>query len=435
MLNGRRAERNFPILGAFGALSRLTLAVPVVLWLNVGTATATIEQLPTATFWLAFAFWMVLAALDHRPFLGNFLSLAWPIIGILVLLAIIFAFSGDQGLLAYIYGFAYALLVLGLTAFYRADQFRKERLVLLLVIGGDLLVVGIRTASRLAVDPDVARYMATTEENRVEVYGEQSFAGLGGYGYTYALTAIVIAAVVLALGAHGRRRLSLVILAVVLFGYVAFTGFTLALLLAAAFIAVAIAIYVIRKVDRKLVLPVLGVTALIGVYVAPAPLAYLASSDLFSAAVRMRLIELSNFLQGDLEQTLDLSTRVHFYGESVESFLGSPIFGSLPDAVPTAGLGLHSSWLDLLGLLGLFWILVPIMFWRTLRSLTSGVDGPRNAALRTVWFYFAALGVVNTLLFANIFLMWLFFIPQMLIHASTKPVSSVDSIRHSTEQE
>ena len=410
---------------------RLTLAIPVVLWLNVGTATAITEQLPTIFFGVAFAFWMVLAALAHKRFLGDFFALTWPVIGILVILAIVLMFSGDQGLFTYIYGFLYALLPLGLTAFYRADLFRKERVVLLLLIGVDLLVVGVRTASRLAVDPDVARYMATTEENRVEVYGEQSFAGLGGYGYTYALTAIVIATVVLALRVHGWRRIALVILSVTLVGYIAFTGFTLALLLGVSFIAIAIAIHTIRKVDGKLILPILGITTLIGLFIAPVPLAYLATSDLFSAAVRMRLIELSNFLQGDLEQTIDLSTRVQFYGDSIEAFLRSPVTGSLPDAVPTAELGLHSSWLDLLGLLGIFWILVFTLFWRTLKSLTSYVDSSKNVTLRTVWFYFAALGLVNTLLFANIFLVWFFFLPQVLVHASTKHILPADSIQHS----
>jgi len=388
--------------------THLALSAFIVLWLDVGVAGSLMETIPTSLKFAVVGGWLILATTRSRTFLQDAIGTAWP----LLLFIIIVVLHSDEIAKAnqYSQNLTYLLIAFLLYSFYSADWFRRERHVVLATVGLDFLITGVRTVIRLQNDPLLARYLATTAENRTAVYGSQSFAGLGGYGLAYALAAVAVVALA-ALVRSERKLLLLLIaggcaLAVIEMSFA--TAIVMMILLGGAYLIHDS----VRRPDLRIVL---GIILVIG-FLAELPSRLLraaASANLFSDAVATRLSELDSLLTGSSLSGSDLLTRFSFWSQSIETFLDSGPFGLAGTGRPHQEVGNHAEWLDLLAAYGVWSLLLLLFFAFARRRANRTVPSDARPALGRAWLFFALLGFVNTLLFSTIVLTWMFVVPAL----------------------
>ena len=382
----------------------------IILWLDVGVAAATMDVLPSVVKIGVLGTWLGLAAVRSKPFLDSFAVNAWPL-AVMMVITVMFAGEVVQAS-QYTQGFGYLLIAFALLCFYAQPTHRREGLVLVCIVAVDLAITGVRTLIAVQSDPQLARYLATTEDKRVAVYGDQSFAGLGGYGLAYALAAVLLVVMFfLVRGQRHRFALALVLACglVVLVELAFATAIVLTFGLGLAFL--------IHDLVQKAALRVLIYAAALlgwitGLY--SAVLDTVAGWAVVGDVVSQRLTELARFLSGDSTNGSDLGTRLHHWSDSVAIFLDSGPLGIAGRTGVSGDTGGHSAWLDLLASYGLL-VVLPLLFflfaWRfsCRRSSPNGVS-----ALRRAWLYFIILGFINPLLFSTIVLTWMFFVPMLV---------------------
>lgn len=380
----------------------------VVLWLDVGVATAWMTVLPSVVKFGVLACWLVLATLRSTPFLSTVTANAWPL-AMMLLVTVLYSAEITQWR-QYAQGLGYLLIAFALFCFYAQEQVRKERNVLMAVMLADLAVTGVRTLIALQADPLLARYLATTERDRSAVYGSRDFAGLGGYPYAYSLAAILVLLLYLLVRSTKRAILLVAFLVggLVLVQMAFTTSIVLVLALGAGFLVHDL----VRRPALRFILYAAAIIGWVsGLY--SATLYWMAGLPGVSAVVSTRLLELAGFLSGDSLTGSDLGSRGGRWSDSLHLFLSSGVFGLAGRGGTNQDTGAHSQWLDLLasygawfGLLALF----VVFAWRLARSRVSPIA---RESLGRTWVFFLILGFVNTLLFSPIVLTWMFLLPAL----------------------
>lgn len=408
---GQRFSVPHVMLGAF-----------LILWLTVGLGSSLASSTPGTVKMAALGAWFVMAAVRSRSFVWSLWSVAWPLMTLLLvaLLYRVEVVGADQ----YVQGFGYLLIATSMWCFYSGSAFRKERHLLVLVMGLDLVVTGVRTLIALQTDPQVARYLATTEENRSAVYGEQSFAGLGGFGYAYLLPAVLI--VLLYYLPRRHRYRALVATAASLALFVQFEmAFTTAIVLAVGLGFGFLLVDTVAKAESRLLwFALIFAGWLSGLYTWV--LDVLVRQDWVSDDVQQRLAELADFLSGRLVDRSDLGTRLDLWGDSTSSFLDGGLLGS---ASGNSGgtVGGHSQWLDLLAAYGVMALLLAIFFARAWGSVKRQPWLDIKPVGRA-WVYFLLVGVVNPLLFSTVVLGWMFFVPSLASQLGNRSLEQGETV-------
>lgn len=386
----------------------LVCGVFVVVWLDVGVATAWMTSLPSVVKLGVLACWLVLAALRWTPFLGTVTVNAWPLA--MMLLVILLYSARITQWSQYAQGLGYLLIAFALFCFYAHDQVRRERNVLMAVMLADLAVTGLRTLIALQADPLLSRYLATTEQDRSAVYGSRNFAGLGGYPYAYSLAAILI----LLLYFLVRSTRKAILLVVFLVGGLVLVqmAFTTSIVLVLAVGAGFLVRDLISRPDLRFVLYAAAIIAWVG-GLFTATLYWMAGLPGVSSMVSTRLLELPGIPSGDSSTGGDFSARVGHWSNSLELFLSSGVFGLAGRGETNQATGAHAQWLDLLASYGL-WVGVLVLFlvfaWRLARTLVSPMA---RESLGRPWVFFLMLGFVNNLVFSTIVLTWMFLLPAL----------------------
>jgi hypothetical protein len=406
----------------------VALAAFIILWFDVGVGTAIAERVPTLAKFAVTGLWLAIAIVRSPRFLGSFVVSAWPLV---VLIGLVSVFDGRVAQAGqYIQGLSYLLIAFCLFCFYSKAAFRRERNALLLLMAADFVITGIRTVAAVQADPDIARYLATTQENRKAIYGAQSFEGLGGYGFAYVIGAVALMLLHVAV-TNSKFRLPAGFAVVACVAIVFELGFTIAIILVLALGLV----FCARDVfGRRFELPALALFVFgwaAGLYARA--LDTISQQAWVAEAVSVRLTELSDFLSGTSNPGTDLGTRVEHWSQSIGLIWEHGAFGIVGVPLePMQTAGDHSSWLDLtanyglgVGLMALFLVFA----WRLARTRF-----PSSVMLMSrAWIYFVVLGFFNTLLFSTVVIAWMFFVPlaaAYLVRPSVKECLEVGGFRY-----
>lgn len=404
------------------SIVHVTLGALLTLWLAVGVGSAVASSMPAALKLAGLGLWVLGAIIRSNYFVPRLVSTAWPL-AVLIAVVLLFGIEVVNGY-QYVQGLGYLLVAYSMWCFYSDSRFRRERHLLVLVMLTDALITGVRTLVALQVDPQLSRYLATTEENRTAVYGSQSFDGLGGYGFAYALPALIVVAMYYVARRHRHRALLVMSVA---FGLIVVfeMAFTTAIVLAFVLGLVFLVRDLIVEIELRLLLyaAVLG-GWIVGLY--SFILDAMAGQPWVSADVRQRFAELADLLAGDVARHSDLAIRLELWGRSMSTVLDGGILGSITTRA-SEGAGGHSQWLDLLASYGIFALLLGgflTLAWRSLEQLADFNTVP----VKRAWVYFLLLGFVNPSLYSVIVLAWMFLVPSLaslLSHTSAKRKISV----------
>lgn len=386
----------------------LACAIFVVLWLDVGVGGTLVVSLPGIVKIAILGLWLFVAAARSRSFLGTLAVTAWPLV-LIFLVSVLYAAEVAESQ-QYTQGFGYLLIAFALACFYSQPHLRRERFVLMWVMVTDLAITGLRTLVALQTDPQLSRYLATTEENRSAVYDDQSFAGLGGYGFAYSLAPILVLLLYFLVRSRAKILL-IVVIAVGLFVLVEL-AFATAIVLTLVFGGVFLISDLVARLELRVFVFAVAVLGWVsGLY--SATLEALAGISWINAEVGQRFVELSRLLAGESSTHSDLGTRLDTWTTSIEIFLSTAPFGLAGQVELNQATGGHSQWFDLLASYGV-WISMLALFlvftWRLLKSrmTPTGVE-----ALRRSWIFFLVVGFVNPLLFSTIVLTWMFLLPAL----------------------
>ncbi len=387
------------------------VAVVVVLWLGSGIGAPLLAPVPGVYRWAIAAAWIAASLLSLRH-AAELATSAWPLL-LFVGLAVIAVPSSDETGQAHLQNLAYMIVVYCIYSFYSAPAHHRYRRLIVGTVLLDLGVVAVRTWSALDTNPEVSRYLATGNVHEEIVAQTADLWGIGGYQQAYALPAIML--VFLHHGLTGRRYRAaswiIVALGTMLLVRMAFT---IAVIMWVAFGLLLLAGETIGRRHQGGVI-VAGLCGLpIGVLLGPILLSALAETGWLPGVVTVRLREMAALLTGEHNSDTDLAARFELYTVSLREFLKNWFSGSAGYGAGMGQLGTHSSWLDTLGAFGLISLLLFMFLYQAFRHQLSSIAPRKRFVFKLAWAYFIALGLVNTLLFAYMLLVWFVLLPFML---------------------
>lgn len=395
----------------FFKLMHKVLAFVVILWLNNGLFTYIMPYFPNILRWGSFAIWFGMAILFKPKFTKTFIAQCWPLLLFFLYVLISSIFFKESYLSMYIKNFTYLLMVYSIFLYYFDDRYKKWMKNIVIFLSIDYIFIAINTYLHLKENPQLARILSTSLETQALFLGNaaSNYNAVGSFAYFYGLVPIMLLLGYLFLNKYKNRLLSLIVLICLIIVTIK-ASFTMAILFVFVFLAASIAVKHINKFYLILMLPFM--ILLMALLQRPVGMLFkkLSNVSSVSSVVSDRLFEISNLLLYT-NITGDLLVRLDLYTESLDAFVHNLIFGI---TIPyTHGLkeGGHSTWLDLFALFGIFaffFILFIIKAYKYSYYYTSDAFKPY---VRLYWVYFACLGIVNTLLFSNLFTVWLLFIP------------------------
>ena len=375
----------------------------IILWLNAGNFEYIQGLFPQVIKFGLVLLWFIMTAYIYRGFLELYLSKAAPI---LIMIALIFL-SKSLGNVRYfnLYWMSYLYYATIFAVFVCSFYFYGEResKALLLVLVSDIAIVTIHTFVELTRNPILVRAMSAGIGAKMEILGGVIPTGVGGYGMCYQL---VFCAMLLALLLDGKvHKKILIYLSEIFIFLVLFSAqITLALIMQVVGVA---AVLMCRNDRKSLVWQMLfGVVLIILLLNLDTILQYLISYA--GDDMAMRLEELMRIREISAASSGDIASRYRLYWKSFSVFLQSPIWGDFGGA----GIGCHSTFIDLLGaygllgIIGIFGLLRPVQL--TLKHCM--VRSVKNKLL-IFFFMMILMASINVLIGSNIMLATTIVIP------------------------
>ncbi|MBQ3556194.1 MAG: hypothetical protein IJA11_00140 [Oscillospiraceae bacterium] len=373
----------------FAEKLHLCLGVHIVLWLNAGNYSYVGPIIPSAVKFALVGIWFALSLFGNKRFFARYVVTAGPVAFFLFLTFLGKMLGNSSYFDQYGMNFVYALILLGVFAYYFYSGSKQELRFLLVVFLLDVLIVALVTYVNLLQRPDLARILSTSAANKQELLGYAIPRGLGGYGMCYTL---LFLQPIMAYWLNKKKASVLVKL--MLFGAVV-------LLLFRAQITLAFVLYpVLWILSHELgkgnyvwtasrLLLFAGVVVL--VFALPSVLPRLIEAADYHLAERLQ--ELLDMFQTQNISGADTLSRVRLYQISLDSFFANPLWGSFGAKT----YGSHSTLLDclgafgVLGLVGVFGLFLPLRQVRTETKADRGLEKMRKITIGIVFF----LSVIN----------------------------------------
>lgn len=387
------------------------LVIPIVLWLNSGMAEGVLGSAPGVYKWGTAMVWVGLSLLSLTN-AGQLLRHTWALAAFCVYVLLTLGRSDPAGS-AYVQNLAYLVVASCIYSFYSAPGNHLQRRLIGTVALIDMAIVGIRTWLALNTNPDISRYLATGGAYEDITAVTSGLWGVGGYAYAYALPPVLLIFLHRGLKRAAYWRSSLIIVAIgsALLVKMAFTIAVIMWIVAAATL---IAAELFGRRHRGAIL-ILAMSSIVFLFLfGPGLLTSVARSGILPGVVSVRLEEVSSLLAGEHTSNTDLGSRFQQYGDSWRELSNSWLVGSAGAGRGMGESGAHSTWLDTLATFGVWGLLLALFLVQAYRRQRDLATPTSLLTLRVSWIYFTVLGIVNTLLFAHIILIWMVIVPFLL---------------------
>lgn len=368
----------------------------IILWLNAGNFEYIQGLFPQIIkFGLVFL-WFLITALIYRGFLELYLSKAAPILIMIAVILLSKSFGNVRYFnlywMSYIYyAIIFAVFVCG---FYFYDE--RESKALLLVLTSDIAIVAIHTFIELTRNPILVRAMSTSVDSRTAILNGVIPTGIGGYGMCYQLVFCAMLLVLL-FDEKIHHRILIYLLEILIFCVLFSAQITLALIMQVVGVA---AVLMCRNDRKSFVWKMVFLVILIILFLnLDSILQYLISYA--GDDMAMRLEELMKIREISAESSGDIASRYRLYWKSFSVFLQNPFWGDFGGA----GIGCHSTFIDLLGAYGLLGIFGIIGFIRPIQLTLKNCE-VRNVKNNLIIFFFMfiVLATINVLIGSDIML-------------------------------
>ena len=396
----------------------MPMALFIILWLNYGCFTAVMPVIPSPARWMIYLSWLLFACLCNAKFLRRFIIMLSPLLAFYVIILIGYLNARDGNRL-YLNNIAYLIMVYSIFLYYHDERYLKFQRFMAVILILDYIAVGINTYIQLGINPLVARYLSTTPDLEQTLLNNQSITAIGNYGYFYSLAALILLLCFAFINFHKNKMIAALLIA----GFTMLlikASFTIAIIVTFLFLIILFISSIKTRVSKLFCILIIFIVFLVFIGYVSAFFEYLSKISWISKEVAVRFDELSQFFSGnDIGQT-DLYSRQQLFLISWNTFLNNPlvgIFGS--DMGGYSVVGGHSSWMDMLAAWGLGCLPFFIFLFNAYRYAVNSVQKKFKTIINVYWLYFIVLGVINTLLISDIYVMWFLFLPFMLSALST----------------
>lgn len=416
-------------------VAHVSLAIGVAAWLHGGMMTPVFNPLPGWLRWAAAALWLIIAVVRDRAYLRKLLTTVWPVVCLFVYALMSDAWGADVHP-RFIYGLAYVQVAYMLFVFYSVSARRLAASALVTVLAVDSVVMGLVTWEALQRNPGISRMLATSLDVRTALLGTDNVYGVGGYGYIYSLGAIVVLlAYYILFNRAWRWRLMFVVVVALLLLIKA--SYAIAIIVTFAFICGLFVTRIVRSQGR-LRSAIWTITSVISVVAL-----FEAMERGFlpvSSALSSRIAEVSSILREGGTAGTEFALRAELYGQSWQTFSKHPVAGIAANPESSSQIGAHSEWLDLLATFGLVAVLFGVFVALALREMARRFNPGARSALAVSTAYFATVGLLNPVLFADIVTTWFLFLPLVVLLApapsSSRPGLTIRERRerHASEE-
>lgn len=384
----------------------LLLAIFVLIWLNAGIYTYFTEYIPNTVKLLFFCSWLFIACLKKR-YLNLLIVKTWPLIVFYIVLMIYNFAVVSINLQVLMKSIQYILIISSIFLYYFDCKYIQCQKIIIIVLALDIIYVGLNTIINLGINPQLSRFLSSTPEIQERLLGTSKFNAIGNYGYFYGLVMVVLLIFYKMIYDNKHKLLNgaICLLLIMLIIQAQFTG-------AILFVVLFIILLLFSKISHskaRVIASILIFLAFVMIYsFLPNILISISNLNGLPSEVSVRFKELANLSLGMEMGGTDVGLRFELYMKSINAFCSNIITGSVLGIEPVGG---HSTWLDLLGLYGLFSVLFFTFFIRIFKYMKMQFRGTNRMFINKVWFYYALLGIVNTTLFANIFIILFIFVP------------------------
>lgn len=388
---------------------QLGIALFVLVWLNAGVFSYVSAAIPDALKLGAFVLWLLLAG-RRKGYWQQLVVGLWPLLLFHLFAASAALFEDNIQLSLLLRSLLYLYAVFSIFLFYVEPQFSAERRVIVYVLLADYVYVAVNTALQLQVNPLVARYLSAQSHVQEALLGTELPRAIGNYAYFYSLIIVVAVLFYQGLG-RGHRGLPSVLVAAAAGLLIINAQFTIAIGL---LLVLAVAVLILRLSSREtgaVVVTSALSAAMLGISYLPAMFRWLAGLADLPREVSVRLLEVAYAMSGSGGAVGDFGLRLAYYADSVDAFRSSIVFGTFGGAE----VGRHSTVIDMLGMFGLFALLLFWFFVRAFRHIGLRFTGKDRTFVGMLWTYILILGVLNTVMFSPIFIALFVLAPFMLL--------------------
>lgn len=368
----------------------------IILWLNAGNFEYIQGFFPQAIKFGLVLLWFFITSLIYSGFLELYLSKAAPILIMIAIILLSKSFGNVRYFNLYWMSYLYYAIIFAVfvCSFYFYDE--RESKALLLVLISDIVIVAIHTFIELTRNPILVRAMSTGMDAKMTLLNGVIPTGVGGYGMCYQLVFCSMLLVLL-LDGQTQHRIWIYLSEILIFCVLFSAQITLALIMQ----VVGVAAVLMFRNDRKSFVwkMVFLVVLIIFLLNLDSILQYLISYA--GDDMAMRLEELMRIREISAESSGDIASRYRLYWKSFSNFLQNPFWGDFGGA----GIGCHSTFIDLLGAYGLLGIFGIIGFLRPIQ-LTLKHCELRSVKYNLLIFFFMTivLATINVLIGSDIML-------------------------------
>lgn len=393
-------------------LIQMVLAFITIAFLNFGIFTYAMPYVPNFIRWGLFMAWFGLSLIMNKKFVKTFFIQCWPLL-LFYFYILFISFFIEEDLDVYLKSISYLIMVYSIFLYYFSGKHRRFQKILSVFLFVDCVFLAINTYIHLQINPMLARYLSTSIEVRERLLGMETFFGVGGYGYFYALVSIILLLGFLFLN-YRKRKLLIVLLIFAFTTLLIQASFTIAILYA----FILLTLLVILRYTNKYTFVAIALLGLMTILIFQGMVAsmfsQLADIDGISYEVSVRFAELAYFFSGNDISGTDLNSRQNLYLQSVNAFANNILTGTVLTNSNTYRAGGHSAWLDLLAQFGLFSIPFFIFLFKAYKYCRNRIPINFRTFFNVYWLYYICLGFTNTLLFANIYTIWFLFLPIVI---------------------
>jgi hypothetical protein len=188
------------------AVIQMAFALLVIAWMNNGFFTYILPYIPNYIRYVSYFLWLVLALVTKKEFIGFLFVEVCPLLLFYFYIIFVYLFT-DASLITYIKSITYLIIIYSIFLYYFNGENRRFQKILCGLLILDFIAVGINTHFQLKINPLMARYLATGTDTREMLLGNETFHGIGSYGYFYSLVAIILLLTFLFLNQSKRKFL------------------------------------------------------------------------------------------------------------------------------------------------------------------------------------------------------------------------------------
>lgn len=389
------------------------IALLLLTWLNNGLFTYFTLNIPFYLKISTYIFWFTVVIIENKNFFKVFVFQTKYLLFFILYLLIVMFFKKTTLLTHYIQSMGYLIIIYSLFLNYYNFNYIKFQKVICLFLMSDIIIVGTRTYLMLQRDPLLARYLSTATDSEGIVSRISSYPAVGSYGYFYSLVAIILLLTFMFLNRPQKKVYVFIALVVSILLLIRGT-FTISILLAFIFMVLLIIIKYTNKYSKIIYICAFFLFIMLFECFGASLIGWIANMDGLPEVVSVRFQELSDFLSGNSNSSLDLNLRLKFYIQSIQMFYDNIIWGNIMNNNGLSSVGAHSAWLDLLASFGFVSLLFFMFLYDSYIYLKKRIIKDYLVFLKIYWLYFFCLGLINTLLFPNIFIAWFLLLPMFL---------------------